>query len=206
MRSTARSESGSLPTRSAWKRVSSFRRTVISLGAVHDMAVGEQIAVGREQKTGTAACGAGGARPGARVRACHLDESHRGRDPLQGADHRARIGIEQRRIVDRHRTCRPASSSAVRSPLRRQHASAQNDLRLRAQSPSTMSRLTRRTKVAGSSSSPPSASIAWSYSTWARSAKAASSAVSLSRSTSGMLRDSTRESAASQKDCSVPPA
>ena len=48
-----------------------------------------------------------------------------------------------------------------------------------------MSRFTRRTKATGSSSSPPSASIAWSYSTCARSANAASSAVSLSRSTSG---------------------
>ena len=128
---------------------------------VHDMTVGEQVAIGREEKTRAAgllsappACAGAG-------RTRRLDEGHRGRHPLERADHRAGVGVEQRRIIDFGCTAPRCHGTVVCSPLRPQHAQLKIILGC-AESPSTMSLFTRRTKLAGSSNSPPSASIAWS--------------------------------------------
>src|SRR5258708_40223035 len=108
----------------------------------------------------------------------HLDERDRRRHSLQRADHRAGVGVEQGIVAAGRIIARVLRGN----PLRRQHAQP-NMIFGCAARPSTINRLTRRTKIAGSSTPPPSASMAWSYSTWARSANAASSAVSLTGAT-----------------------
>ena len=73
------------------------------LGAVHDMTVGEQIAVGREQESRTARVPRIARRAaGAALR--DLDEGDGRSDALQGADHGAGIGIEDRRVIARRRS------------------------------------------------------------------------------------------------------
>jgi len=68
---------------------------------LHDMTVGQQVAVRREKKARTAALhrtAIAGARGGSRA-VHYFDEGYRRRGPLQSADHRAGVGIEQRRII-----------------------------------------------------------------------------------------------------------
>src|ERR1700719_1799731 len=167
------------------------------------MTVGQQVSVGREQKARTAApFSTTIARSPPRTPG-HFDEGDGRGDAFQGADDRAGIGVEQwpvivlrsvvlRAIVLGGVVTGPCPRVAVTGdPLRRQRVPLRcRHVQLRiifgcADNPSTMSRFTRRTKIAGSSNSPPSASIAWSYSTCARSENEASSAVFLRRSTRG---------------------
>src|ERR1700688_3335872 len=111
------------------------------------MTVGQQVTVRGKEKARPAAQHATAI---ARARTCRraaldFDEGYRRRHALQRADHCAGVGIEQLLIV--------RSTAGVGGPLRRQHVQLRMIFGC-AESPSTMSRFTRRTKIAGSSSSP----------------------------------------------------
>src|SRR6266436_1500130 len=142
-----------------------------AVGALHDVTIGQQVAVGREQETRSAAVRWSPSRR-ARGAVLHFDESHGRRHALERADHGAGVGIEQRGIVFR----RFLLNALHTGPARLEHRQLKMIFGAAAR-PSTMSLFTRRTKIAGSSRSPPSASIAWSYSTCASSENAASSTV-----------------------------
>ena len=72
-------------------------------GAADHMAVGQDIGVGREDDAGAGAVAAF-------VRSGDLQVKDRGADPVDRADHRARIGVEQSEVLGRGgiRRCRSA--------------------------------------------------------------------------------------------------
>ena len=96
--------------------------TRASLHPLHDVLVGEQVAVGRHHDAG--ACAAAG--PLGLGRAANIDAHHRGADGLDGADHGGGVGIErsltwhcslrrERVVLEHARTAwgpAPANSSA----------------------------------------------------------------------------------------------